>query len=135
VVAALAFGGVACGGSSGSGQMCQHPCDLRQTVRVDIAGSEPAATITASGACEAEITCPTKASCARVDLYLKNGGPTWSGPDAADMVCHITAVSRSGVTVERDVSAHYTPGFCCYGWEFGFDGVTITFDPPDAATD
>jgi hypothetical protein len=133
LVAALSLLGVACGGS-GPAEMCQHPCDLNQTVRVEITDSESAASLTASGACEAQLTCRTKDDCARVDLYLKNGGPVWSDPDAGDMICHIVAVSRLGVTVERDVSAHYTAAACCSGWEFSYGGsVMIAFAPRDAA--
>jgi hypothetical protein len=44
--------------------------------RRDHTDSESAASLTVTGACEAQVTCARKDDCARIDLHLKNGGPT-----------------------------------------------------------
>ena len=49
------------------------------------------------------------------------------GPDAADLVCHITVVSASGASMEREAIAHYIAGRCCSGYEFVTQNITITF--------
>src|SRR5262249_3852253 len=75
---ALRVGGfvlVAAGCSSASQPQCLHPCDLGQTLRIEITGDEPAATISVSGDCEANGACAVTAPCRSLDIQLKNGGP------------------------------------------------------------
>jgi hypothetical protein len=118
------------GCSSGSQPQCLHPCDLGQTLRVEITGDEPAATISVSGDCEANGACPVTTPCRSLDIQLVNGGP---GPrQVSDPVCHVTAVSPSGAVVERDVTAQYQDDPCCSGYELGFgSSISLSFSTPD----
>ena len=103
---------------------CTHPCDLAQALHVAIEGSEPAASLSVSGPCSGGGTCPP-AGCRSADVYLTPGGA--GGPGAADLVCHITAVSASGASMEREAIAHYIAGRCCSGYEFVTQNIAITF--------
>ena len=101
---------------------CTHPCDLAQAVHIAIEGSEPAASLSVSGPCSGGVTCPQPAGCRSIDVYLNPGGA--AGPD---LVCHITVVSASGASMERDAIAHYIASRCCSGYEFVSQNITITF--------
>ena len=57
-----------------------------------------------------------------------------SAAGSPDLVCHVTARSPSGVTVERDLSASYTDDPCCEGYEFQSPYVSLAFPPADAGT-
>lgn len=128
----LACLGAGCGKSQAVGE-CTHPCDLGQSFRVEITGAEPAALITVGEPCHGGSLCRPEVPCRRGDFYLGYSPPS-SGPD---LVCRVTAISPSGLVVERDVAAHYIggAGACCSGYEFGFGAsVSITFEPADASS-
>ncbi len=109
----------------GPAPACPHPCDLGQALHVAIEGSEPAASLSVSGPCAGGSTCPLPAGCRSADFYLMPGGAV--GPGSGDLVCHITAVSASGASMERDAIARYAGGGCCSGYEFVDPNITITF--------
>jgi hypothetical protein len=115
----------AMGCDDGTAPACVHPCDLGQVLHVAIEGSEPAASLSVSGPCSGGSTCPLPAGCRSADFYLMPTGA--AGPDSPDLLCHITAVSASGASMERDAIARYTDGLCCSGYEFAMPNITITF--------
>jgi hypothetical protein len=109
---------------------CTHPCDLAQTVQINIVGDEPAASVTVTGPCGGGIAdCAPLGGCRSIMLYLSNGGP---GSDSGPKVCQVTAVSASGAVVERDLTASYQGSFCCSGYEFSSLAATIDFSTADA---
>jgi hypothetical protein len=109
----------------GDAPACTHPCDLAQTLHVAIEGSEPAASLSVSGPCSGGGACPVPAGCRSADVYLTSTSA--GGPGSADLVCHITAVSASGASMEREAIAHYIASRCCSGYEFATQNITITF--------
>jgi len=109
----------------GDAPACTHPCDLAQTLHVAIEGSEPAASLSVSGPCSGGGPCPVPAGCRSADVYLTSTSA--GGPGSADLVCHITAVSASGASMEREAIAHYIASLCCSGYEFATQNITITF--------
>jgi len=122
---------VGCGGRQldpPADPVCTHPCDLAQTIRVDIVGSEPAAAVTVTEPCSGGVADCGAAGCRIVDLYLSSS----IGSSGPPLVCHVTAVSRSGVVVERDVMATYNGDFCCAGYEVGSSLIDIDFSTSDA---
>ena len=115
-----------CGGSQlapPSDPPCVHPCDLNQSVQVRILGDEPAAAVTVTSPCGGGVPDCGEAGCRAVNLYLADTAPGGDAPK----VCHVTAVSWSGVAVERDVTATYQALFCCPGYEFAA-GASIVID-------
>jgi hypothetical protein len=115
---------------------CQHPCDLAQTFGVEITGAEPAVAISVNDVCEGGETCSPGPGCRSATFTLRNGTSYAGGPDAADLVCRVTAVSASGARVERDVPAHFSPGSCCSGYEFSWGKtVSLSFAAVDASAD
>lgn len=102
---------------------CTHPCDLAQSFQVRIVGDEPAAAVTVTEPCAGSVGDCGQAGCRTVNLYLSDTGYTAGLPK----ICHVTAVSRTGVAVERDVMATYQGSFCCPGYEFTW-GATIEID-------
>jgi hypothetical protein len=112
--------------------VCTHPCDLAQTLWVSIVGAEAAAAVTVTEPCHGSIDDCGPNGCRTVTLYLSTTiGPAGDAPP----VCHLTAVSRSGVVVERDVTASYSGDPCCAGYEFSYGAsVEIDFSKSDAGT-
>jgi len=106
--------------------ICQHPCDLAQTARVEIIGSQAAASLSVTGPCRSDRTCPAKEGCRTVNITFVPMGFTGS-QDASELLCHLTATSAAGATIERDLVVRYTAGTCCSGYEFTTPAITIAF--------
>src|SRR5262245_28248081 len=113
-----------------TGPVCTHPCDLAQTIWVNVVGAEPAAAVTVTGPCSGGVDNCGSSGCRMVNLYLSSAA---GSPGDLPVVCHVKAVSPSGVVVERDVMANYTGGSCCAGYEFGWGAsIEIDFSKVDA---
>jgi len=108
---------------------CTHPCDLAQSIQIDVVGAEPAASVTVTEPCGGGVADCGPSGCRMVNIYLSSG----LGEGDATLVCHLTAVAPSGRVVERDLTARYTGSFCCPGYEFGWGlSIDIDFSASDA---
>jgi len=124
--------------SCGGGQLnpppadpaCTHPCDLAQSIQVDIVGAEPAASVTVTEPCSGGVADCGPGGCRMVNVYLSGSS---LAPGDATLVCHLTAVAPSGQVVERDLTATYTSSFCCSGYELSSRTLDIDISASDAA--
>jgi hypothetical protein len=122
-----------CHAKSPGNDGCQSPCDLAQSVIVEIAGGQPAATISVTGPCLGGACGP--GTCTTANVTLRDPGPATTGDGAPDLVCHVTATSVDGETAQADLTASYLSDPCCSGYTFSNRTITLTFPPPDAAAD
>ena len=121
-VALLALGG-AC---TSTGQAaCQHPCDLAQTVRVQVSAGT-VANVAVGDPCRGGGACPA-GGCGNFDVSLKDSSSVPAGDGGPDLVCHVVATSTTGETVEADLTARYTTAACCSGYEFLSTALTLSF--------
>jgi hypothetical protein len=115
-----------------TGSSCQHPCDLAQTLYVEIDGPTPATSVTVSGDCGGNPGC-SGGPCRMTTFHLT--GDLAGSPGLPDKVCTVTAVSQFGEVVQKSVSASYMGDSCCAGEQFGSPSVVIVFSGTDGATD
>jgi hypothetical protein len=123
-----------CHADATSGGVCQHPCDLAQTVTVQIKGSRPAASISTAAPCSGGLKCGA-GGCSSAQISLANGSLAATADGAPDLVCTVTAVSVDGATATGQVRASYTAASCCSGYEFSSATLSLSFAPADAASD
>jgi hypothetical protein len=109
--------------NSGADQTeCLHPCDLAQTVQVEIGEPKAAKEVSVTGPCGGGRRCSSPTACSSVMVYLKDGSYS------EDPVCHITVSYESGATVEADVVASLVGGQCCFGYQFRTTWLSLS--PP-----
>jgi len=123
--------GRGCGGGTHD-TVCPDPCDLVQSVLLDFSGGV-VASVGVSDLCGGGVTCSGNGGCGPIDVYLRNGSAVPAGDGGPELVCHVTATSVTGDTVEVDLTAQYTASRCCSGYQFPSPTRNVSFSPADAA--
>jgi hypothetical protein len=121
-----------CGSSTGASTAgCPHPCDLAQSVRVEVSGGTPA-NVAVTDPCGGSGAC-VEGGCAEIDVFLRNSNAVPAGDGGSDLVCHLTVTSTTGQTAEADLTAQYTAATCCSGYEFPWRTLALSFGADGSA--